>query len=86
MQKVPQALSCWLSAKRMYYNDQNYAHIIEQQQESQLFVATSFVCKNSESWLVENCCTNHMTSDEKLFRGLDRSIKSIVRIINVEYL
>ncbi|XP_048140232.1 uncharacterized protein LOC125316265 [Rhodamnia argentea] len=39
-----------------------------------------------ESWLVDSGCTNHMTSDEKLFIDLDKSLKSRVRIGNGEYL
>ncbi|XP_016667265.1 uncharacterized protein [Gossypium hirsutum] len=39
-----------------------------------------------ESWLVDSGCTNHMTYDEKLFKDLDRSLKSKVRIGNGEYL
>ncbi|XP_020263298.1 uncharacterized protein LOC109839281 [Asparagus officinalis] len=37
-------------------------------------------------WLIDSGCTNHMTSDKKLFRNLDKSIKSRVRIRNGEYL
>ncbi|XP_039169644.1 uncharacterized protein LOC120293908 [Eucalyptus grandis] len=40
----------------------------------------------SKSWLVDSGCTNHMTSDETLFINLDKSLKSIVRIGNGEYL
>ncbi|XP_061348972.1 uncharacterized protein LOC133294328 [Gastrolobium bilobum] len=39
-----------------------------------------------ESWLVDSGCTNHMTSDEKLFIDLDKSLKSRVIIGNGEYL
>lgn len=65
---------------------QTEAQIADQEQE-QLFVATSYTSKSSsESWLIDSGCTNHMTSDEKLFRELDRSLKSRVRIENGEYL
>lgn len=65
----------------------NDAQIADQQEDEQLFVATCFASKNSsESWLVDSGCTNDMTSDEKLFRELDRSVKSRVRIENREYL
>ncbi|XP_020266930.1 uncharacterized protein LOC109842467 [Asparagus officinalis] len=37
-------------------------------------------------WLVDSGYTNHMTSDKKLFRNLDKSIKLRVRIGNGEYL
>ncbi|XP_016669911.2 uncharacterized protein [Gossypium hirsutum] len=39
-----------------------------------------------ESWLVDSGCTNHITFDEKLFKDLDRSLKSKVNIGNGEYL
>ncbi|XP_049388037.1 uncharacterized protein LOC125852329 [Solanum stenotomum] len=65
----------------------NDAQIADQQKDEQLFVATCFTSINSsESWLVDSGCTNHMTSDEKLFRELDKSVKSRVRIGNGEYL
>ena len=65
----------------------NDAHISDKQEEEQLFLATCFaVINSSESWLIECGCTNYMISDEKLFRELDRSIKSRIRIRNVEYL
>jgi len=48
-----------------------------------LFAATYFASKNStESWLVDSECTNHMTHDQELFKELDRSKASRVRIGN----
>lgn len=65
----------------------NDAHISDKQEEEQLFLATCFaVINSSESWLIESGCTNYMIGDENLFRELDRSIKSRIRIRNVEYL
>ncbi|XP_049374082.1 uncharacterized protein LOC125839146 [Solanum verrucosum] len=57
---------------------------INQYQEEQLFVATCFASKStSESWLIDSVCTNHMTSDQELFKDLDRSK---LKIGNGEYL
>ncbi|XP_048139602.1 uncharacterized protein LOC125316165 [Rhodamnia argentea] len=66
---------------------QGEAHAAAQQEVDQLFVASRFSSSTPcESWLVDSGCTNHMTSDEKLFIDLDKSLKSGVRIGNGEYL
>ena len=63
------------------------ATTIDQYHEQQLFVATCFASKNtSESWLIDNGYTNHMTYDQELFRKLDKIIISKVRIGNGEYI
>ena len=50
-------------------------------QEEQLFVAMCFANEStSESWLVDSGCTNHMTNNQDLFRELDRTTISKVRI------
>ncbi|RVX02653.1 hypothetical protein CK203_016547 [Vitis vinifera] len=60
---------------------------VEQYQEEQLFSATCFANGNtSESWLVDSGCTNHMTYDQDLFRDIDRTAISKVRIGNGEYI
>ena len=59
----------------------------EQYQEEQLFSATCFANgSTSESWLVDSGCTNHMTYDQDLFREIDRTAISKVRIGNGEYI
>ncbi|KAL6333170.1 hypothetical protein AAG906_028353 [Vitis piasezkii] len=59
----------------------------EQYQEEQLFSATCFANgSTSESWLVDSGCTNHMTYDQDLFREIDRTTISKVRIGNGEYI
>ena len=46
-----------------------------------------FASKNtSESWLLNSGCTNHMTYDQGLFRELDKTTVSKVRIGNGEYI
>ena len=40
----------------------------------------------SEHWLVDSGCTNHITHDPKLFRKLDKTINSKVRIGNGAHL
>ncbi|RVW71671.1 hypothetical protein CK203_052100 [Vitis vinifera] len=48
---------------------------------------TCFANKStSESWLVDSGCTNHMTNNQDLFRELDRTAISKVRIGNGEYI
>ena len=52
-----------------------------------MFAATCFANKStSKSWLVDSGCTNHMTNNQDLFRELDRTIISKVRIGNGEYI
>ncbi|XP_020089023.1 uncharacterized protein LOC109710699 [Ananas comosus] len=66
---------------------QGEAHAAVQQKVDQLFVASCFSSSTPcDSWLVDSGCTNHMTSDEKLFINIDKSLKSKVRIGNGEYL
>ncbi|RVW21205.1 Retrovirus-related Pol polyprotein from transposon RE1 [Vitis vinifera] len=61
---------------------------IEQHQEEQLFVATCFTTSNSssDSWLIDSGCTNHMTNDQELFKELDKTIISKVKIGNGEFI
>ncbi|KAM3361580.1 hypothetical protein P3S68_016434 [Capsicum galapagoense] len=50
---------------------------VNQYEEEQLFVATCFAIKNtSKNWLIDSECTNHMTSDQKLFKELDKFVIS----------
>ncbi|XP_006598638.1 uncharacterized protein LOC114386248 [Glycine soja] len=62
----------------------NEAQVADQQEEeNQLFVATCFTSSSSTGCrLVDSGCTNHMTHDQELFRELDRSHVSKVRIRN----
>ena len=47
------------------------AHIANQEEEDQLFVATCFLSsESSESWLTGSDCTNHMTFDRAFFKHL----------------
>ena len=51
--------------------------------EDQLFMATCFSSmESSESWLIDNGCTNHMIHDKDLFRKLRSTNTSKVRIGN----
>ncbi|XP_061962505.1 uncharacterized protein LOC133683001 [Populus nigra] len=40
---------------------------------------------NDSSWLIDSGCTNHMTADLSLFKDLDKSYLSRVRIRNGDY-
>lgn len=49
-------------------------------------MVTCFATSNSsESWLIDSGCTNHMTYDEDIFKELDSSVESKVRIGNGEF-
>jgi hypothetical protein len=61
--------------------------IIEQPEKEQLFMASCFVTSSStESWLIDSDCTRHMTYDQELFKKLDITAISKVRIANGAYL
>ena len=63
------------------------ATVVDQYHTEQLFVATSFASKNmSKTQLIDSGCTNHMTYDQGLFRELEKTIVSKVRIGNGEYI
>ncbi|KAH9678563.1 hypothetical protein KPL71_025767 [Citrus sinensis] len=63
---------------------QREANVIKDQlQEEQLFVVSCFATNSStESWLIDSGCTNHMTYDRELFKELDETTISKVRIGN----
>ncbi|KAK9148785.1 hypothetical protein Scep_007542 [Stephania cephalantha] len=65
----------------------NVAQVADQEEDEHLFVASCFATSStSDKWLVDSGCTNHMTFDRDLFRELDTSVTSKVRIGNGEYL
>nr|GMD70722.1 Retrovirus-related Pol polyprotein from transposon TNT 1-94 [Ipomoea batatas]GMD72670.1 Retrovirus-related Pol polyprotein from transposon TNT 1-94 [Ipomoea batatas] len=59
----------------------------EEQEEEQLFVATCFASQlSSIVWLIDSGCTNHITFDESLFREIDKTVISKVKIGNRQYI
>ncbi|WVZ15253.1 hypothetical protein V8G54_012819 [Vigna mungo] len=59
----------------------------DQPQEEQLFAATCFAANSStESWLIDSGCTNHMSYDRELFKELDKTALSKVRVGNGAYI
>ena len=65
------------------FQQKNVAQVASQQEEEQLFKATYFTSSSSsECWLMDSGCTNHMTQDQELFRELDKSQVSKVKIDN----
>nr|GMD21951.1 Retrovirus-related Pol polyprotein from transposon RE1 [Ipomoea batatas] len=67
------------------FQQKDDAQVVSKQEEEQMFVASCFTSKSSSSsycWILDSGCTNHMTGDEELFRELDRSQVSNVRIGN----
>jgi len=61
---------------------------MDQQEEDQLSVATCFATSNSscDSWFTDSGCTNHMTNDHKLFKELDKTVVSKVKIRNGDFI
>ncbi|KAA8549387.1 hypothetical protein F0562_001071 [Nyssa sinensis] len=63
------------------------AQVSDQEDKDQLFVASCFASSSStESWLIDNGCTNHMTNDKDLFRDLRPTDITKVRIGNGDYI
>ena len=59
------------------------AKVANQDEEDQLFVATCFAgSEESESWMIDSGCTNHMTNDRELFKDLKPTNITKVRIGN----
>ncbi|MBN8138617.1 hypothetical protein J0J21_23095, partial [Vibrio vulnificus] len=56
--------------------------------EEELFVASCYatsICKN-DGWLIDSGCTHHMTPKISLFKALDKTYTSNVRIGNGDLL
>ncbi|XP_031127533.1 uncharacterized protein LOC116029625 [Ipomoea triloba] len=59
----------------------------EEQEDEQLFVATCFARQiSSNVWLIDSGCSNHMTFDESLFKEIDKTVISKVKIGNGQYI
>ena len=57
------------------------AQVADKEEEDHLFVATCFSSReSSDSWLVDNGCTNHMIHDKELFKELRTTEIKRVRI------
>lgn len=44
-------------------------------------VACFSTVTQSDSWLVDSVCTDHMTGDKKLFKNLDKSSSQIGQLV-----
>ncbi|KAA8550126.1 hypothetical protein F0562_001810 [Nyssa sinensis] len=63
------------------------AQVADQEVEDQLFVATCFATSSSsESWLIDSGCTNHMTYDKEMFKELESTTITKVRIGNGDHI
>nr|XP_027121144.1 uncharacterized protein LOC113738144 [Coffea arabica] len=67
---------------------EHHVQMVDEQDEEQLFMATCFASNNfnTETWLIDSGCTHHMAYDESIFRKLDKSQISKVRIGNGDYI
>ena len=61
------------------------AQVVDQEEEDQLFMVTSFSGKeSSESWLIDSGCTNHMTYDKEFFEELrDTEVNRVRKVQNL---
>ncbi|KAA8531791.1 hypothetical protein F0562_006492 [Nyssa sinensis] len=63
------------------------AQVADQEVEDQLFVATCFASSSSsESWLIDSGCTNHMTYYKEMFKELESTTITKVRIGNGDHI
>ena len=64
---------------------ENVQAAVEEVDEEELFVVSCFAtARSTESWLIDSGCTNHMTYDQELFKDLDATYNTNVRIGNGE--
>ena len=63
------------------------AQVVEQDEEYRIFVATCFsMASNSECWLIDSGCTNHMTYDKFAFKDLQPIDVLKIKIGNGDYI
>ena len=69
-------------------NAQAQAAENNRQQDEHLFMATcsSKKISSAQTWLLDSGCSHHMISDEGMFKSLDKSFYTRVRIGNGKYL
>ncbi|KAH9704543.1 hypothetical protein KPL70_011512 [Citrus sinensis] len=76
--------------ERVCKNKQQEGHqaqAAEQQQDEQLFVVSCFSSNSSsDDWLIDSGCTNHMSFDESLFKEVNKSEVSRVKVGNGQYI
>ncbi|CAL5403595.1 unnamed protein product [Camellia sinensis] len=76
---------CWWRPDIKCRKCNQLSHI--EKEEEHLFVASCYASKNSnEHWFVDSGCTNHMTYDKELFKELDRTKISKVKVGNGEFI
>ncbi|KAK8302351.1 hypothetical protein V6Z12_D04G081400 [Gossypium hirsutum] len=56
---------------------------IGKQKDEFLFTVT---CFSSDSWLIDSDCTNHMTNDTRIFKELDKTTISEIKVGNGEFI
>jgi len=74
--------------EKVSQDSQEDVQIVEDKTEEELLLTTSCVTTNesTKDWIIDSGCTNHMTHDRELFKELDKSNISKLRIGNGEQL
>ncbi|RDX98016.1 hypothetical protein CR513_19132, partial [Mucuna pruriens] len=81
-QSVVSAISFDTKLSKFQQHEVN-AQVVEQNEEDYIFATTCFSTRsNSECWLIDSGCTNHMTYDKSLFKDLKPTNVLKVRIGN----
>ncbi|XP_017414030.1 guanine nucleotide-binding protein subunit beta-like protein [Vigna angularis] len=73
----------WRKSASHKKTQENVQALIEEGEEEELFVVSCFAtARSTENWLIDSGCTNHMSYDQELFKDLDATYNTNVRIGN----
>ena len=79
--------------KKQYKGESSQAQVVEEEDnrdenQQQIFVATCFTssCIDSSTWLIDSGCSNHMVADDGMFKSIDRTFYSKVKIGDGKFL
>ena len=65
----------------------NETQAVHQEEEEELFVTSCYANSSSvDTWLVDSGCKNHMSNNVELFKDLDKTAISKVRVENGDYI
>lgn len=74
----------WHVTKDCQFNiNEQAAKFTEEKSEENLFLACQTTStRNGDIWYLDSDCTNHTTSDDRIFTNINSSVKSQIRMGN----